>query len=119
MQNFRELQVWQKSHGLTLSVYKATTAFPKEEVYGLTSQMRRAAVSIAANIAEGCGRGGNADFARFIQMAFGSASELEYLLFLSFEIQYLNNSDYEKLSYDVAEVKKMLTSFMKKLKVKG
>ncbi|MHB8883200.1 MAG: four helix bundle protein [Thermodesulfovibrionales bacterium] len=119
MQNFRELQVWKKSHALTVAIYKATTIFPKEEIYGLTSQMRRAAVSVAANIAEGCGRGGKADFARFIQMALGSASELEYLLLLSCEIQYLNDSEYEKLSSEVIEVKKMLTSFMKKLKANG
>ena len=114
MQNFRELQVWQKSHAVTVSIYKATTIFPKEEIYGLTSQMRRAAVSVAANIAEGCGRGGKADFARCLQMAFGSASELEYLLLLSCEIQYLNDSEYEKLSSEVIEVKKNADIFYEK-----
>ncbi len=116
MQNFRELQVWQKSHTLAINIYKVTAVFPKDEIYGLTSQMRRAAVSVAANIAEGCGRGSKVDFARFIQMAFGSASELEYLLLLSAEIQYLSGSDYEQFSSDVIEVKKMLTSLMRKLK---
>lgn len=116
MQDFKGLAVWQKSHNLAVSIYKVTVAFPKEEIYGLTSQMRRASVSVAANIAEGCGRGGNADFARFVQMAIGSASELEYLLLLSSEIQCLNNPDYEQLSSEVIEVKKMLTSFKRKLR---
>ena len=115
MKDFKELKVWQKSHALAASVYKATATFPKEELYGLTSQMRRAGVSVAANIAEGCGRNGNADFARFLQMACGSASELEYLLMLSREIEYLRPSDYERFSNDVTEVKRMLTSFIQKL----
>ena len=78
MQNFRNLKVWQKAHMLTLDVYKATKSFPREEMYGLTSQIRRASVSIAANIAEGTCRNGDADFGRFLQMAAGSASEVEY-----------------------------------------
>ncbi len=76
MRNFKELKVWQKSHQLTLAIYKATGKFPKEEIYGLTSQVRRASASIAANIAEGCGRSGEAELGRFLQIAMGSASEL-------------------------------------------
>jgi four helix bundle protein len=83
MRDFRELQVWQKSHLLTVAVYGVTASFPIEELYGLTSQIHRAAVSISANIAEGGCRNGNADFARFLQIAAGSASELEYLLLLA------------------------------------
>lgn len=81
MQNFRDLKVWGKAHAATLLIYRATDGFPSTERYGLTSQMRRAAASIPANIAEGCGRASDADFARFLQIAFGSASELEYFTF--------------------------------------
>ncbi|MDA8241074.1 MAG: four helix bundle protein [Nitrospiraceae bacterium] len=116
MRDFRELKVWQKSHALTRAVYKATTVFPKEEIYGLTSQLRRASVSIPANVAEGCCRKGKDDFARFLQIAAGSASELEYLLLLSYEIELLKEAQYELLSSQVTEVKRMLTSFMQKLR---
>lgn len=78
MKDFRKLQIWEKSHVLVLSVYKQTKSFPKEELFGLTSQIRRAAASIPANIAEGCGRGSDAELARFAQISMGSASELEY-----------------------------------------
>jgi len=83
MKDFRELKVWEKAHQLTLEVYKATTIFPKDELYGLTSQIRRACASIPANIAEGCGRRGDAEFARFLGIAMGSASELDYHLLLA------------------------------------
>ncbi len=88
--DFRNLKVWEKSHRLTLQMYKITRSFPKEELYGLTSQIRRASVSVPTNIAEGCGRGSDADFKRFLQIAFGSASEVEYLLLLSTDLQYVN-----------------------------
>ncbi len=83
MKNFRDLQVWQKAHSLTLNSYKATAQFPREELYGLVSQIRFCSASIAANIAEGCGRRGNGEFHRFLQIATGSASELEYHFLLS------------------------------------
>ena len=83
MKDFRQLKVWEKAHHLALEVYKTTATFPKEEIYGLTSQLRRASVSIPTNIAEGCGRNTNADFARFLQIAMGSASETEYELILA------------------------------------
>ncbi len=76
MQDFHQLKVWHKSHAVALAVYTATSSFPKEELYGLTSQMRRAAVSVPSNIAEGCGRDSQPQFAHFLQIAFGSASEL-------------------------------------------
>lgn len=117
MKNFRELKVWEKSHQLTLAVYKATSRFPKEELYGLTSQIRRSCSSIPANIAEGCGRGSDADFARFLQISMGSASELEYHLLLARDLNYLDNSSCEQLSNDVTETKRMLTSFIQKLNV--
>jgi four helix bundle protein len=108
--------VWEKAHHLTLAVYRATTAFPRDEVYGLTSQIRRSCASIPANIAEGCGREGDGELARFLQIAMGSASELEYHLLLARELDFLNSSDYEHLASEVTEVKRMLTSFIQKLK---
>ncbi|MEP7292950.1 MAG: four helix bundle protein, partial [Chloroflexota bacterium] len=89
MQDFKKLQVWMKAHVFTLALYRATSAFPKEEVYGLTSQMRRAAVSIPANIAEGCGRSSNAELARFLHISMGSASEVEYYLVLAHDLEFL------------------------------
>lgn len=116
MRGFKELKVWQKGHDLALAVYKATVSFPKEEVYGLTSQIRRSCVSICANIAEGCGRNGEAELARFFQIGSGSASELEYHLLLANELGFLKPSDYKLLNSEVIEVKRMLTSFIQKLK---
>ena len=119
MKNFRELEVWEKGHELTLAVYRATARFPNDERYGLTSQMRRSCVSVPANIAEGCGRGGDADLARFLQIAAGSASELEYHLLLANQLDMLNVPDHKRLTKQVMEVKRMLTSFIKKLKAEG
>ncbi len=110
------MKVWEKAHQLTLSVYRATRTFPKEELYGLTSQIRRASASIPANVAEGCGRGGDAEFARFLQIAMGSASELEYHLLLVHDLNLLEAKEYETLAEKVIEVKRMLTSFLQKLK---
>jgi four helix bundle protein len=101
---------------LTLEVYKATESFPREELYGLTSQIRRACSSIPANIAEGCGKDGDADFARFLQIARGSASELEYHLLLSRDLGFLKQDEYQQLSKETNELKQMLTNFIKKLK---
>ncbi len=119
MRDFKMLMVWQKAHQLVLAIYKATAAFPKEEMYGLASQIRRAAASIPANIAEGCGREGNAELAHFLRISLGSASELEYHLLLVRDLGLLTNSDYEALSGDVTQVKRMLTSFIRKLKADG
>ncbi len=116
MRDFRTLTVWQKAHRLALAVYKATTTFPQAELYGLTSQIRRSCASIPANIAEGCGRRGDAELARFLQVAMGSASELEYHLLLAHDLGLLANSDYDGLSRGVTEVKRMLTSLIRTLK---
>ena len=116
MKDFRKQKVWQKSHQLTLDIYKVTANFPREELYGLTNQLRRSCASIPANIAEGCGRQSEADFSRFLQIAMGSATELENHLMLSFDLEYLQDHNYEHLSNGTLEVKKMLTSFIKKLK---
>ena len=119
MKNFRDLKVWEKGHELTLAVYEATARFPNEERYGLTSQIRRSSVSIPANIAEGCGRGSDADLARFLRIAAGSASELEYHLLLAEQLEMLDATDHRHLTKDVTEVKRMLISFIKKLKADG
>lgn len=116
MRDFRGLKVWEKAHGLVLAVYLATSAFPKDELYGLTSQVRRAGASIPANIAEGCGRSGDAELARFMQIAMGSASELEYHLLLAHDLEFLNQPDYARLTQEVIEVKRMLTAFIQKLR---
>jgi four helix bundle protein len=114
MQGFRRLHVWEKAHELTLEVYKATGRFPKEEIYALTSQTRRAAASIGANIAEGCGRGSDADFTRFLLIAMGSASELEYHLLLAWDLKFLPEEDYRRLDALTTEVKRMLASLIQK-----
>lgn len=116
MQDFRDIKAWHKAHELALQVYSLTENFPKEERYGLTSQIRRAAASIPTNIAEGCGRNTDADFARFLQIALGSASEVEYLLLLSRDLKLLRSKEYQDLHGNVVEVKRMLTAFVKKLK---
>lgn len=116
MQNFRDLQVWRKSHELTIGVYRASSSFPKSELYGLTSQIRRASSSVPANIAEGCGRGGGSDMARFLQVAMGSASELEYHLLLAVDLGLLEQEKYDSLNDQVGEVKRMLTSLIGKVK---
>ena len=116
MQSFRSLRVWEKSHRLTLDVYASSKAFPREEIYGLTSQMRRASASIGMNIAEGCCRKGSAEMARFLQIAMGSASELEYQLLLAHDLDYLRNPEYDRLAMQAVEVKRMLSSLMQKVK---
>lgn len=116
MKNFRDLGVWAKAHALTLTIYKVTKKFPREELFGLTSQMRRSSSSIAANIAEGCGRRTDADFVRFLQNGFGSASELEYHIILACDLGLINGDDADSLLEDVIEVKKMLAAFLRKLR---
>ena len=115
MKDFRDLQVWQKAHQLTLAAYDATAKFPREEIYGLISQIRRCAASIAANIAEGCGKRGNAEFQRFLNIASGSASELEYHFLLARDLNLLSEPDYRKLHSSVVEVKRMLASLTQKV----
>lgn len=114
-QDFKKLNVWKKSHQLTLKVYKVSTAFPSDERYGLISQMRRSSASIPTNIAEGSGRQSTPDFVRFLQIAMGSASELEYQLILAHDLCYLPDPDYHTLTADLLEVKRMLASFMTRL----
>src|SRR6266550_383988 len=116
MREFRDFKVWEKAHSLTLDIFKATTTFPRAELYGLTSQLRRASSSIPANIAEGCGRGGNSEFARFLQIGMGSASELEYHTLLAHDLTFLPELIYDPLQNRVVEVKRMLTSLVQKVR---
>ena len=116
MRDFRDLKVWQKAHQLALYVYKITASFPNEEVYGIRSQLRRSCISIPTNIAEGCGRSTDKDFARFLDIAGGSASETEYLFILSNELGFLSESDHNKSIADISEIKKMLHAFSHKLR---
>jgi four helix bundle protein len=115
MRAFQDLKVWHKAHELTLNVYGITRSFPRAEQFGLTSQLRRSASSIPANIAEGCGRGTQPDFVRFLHIAGGSASELEYHLLLAHELGMIDGMLHMKLVDDVNEVKRMLNSFTDKL----
>ena len=114
MKDFRKLQVWEKAHHLTLAIYQLTATFPSAETYGLTSQMRRAASSIPSNIAEGCGRSGDAELSRFCTIA-GSASELEYQILLSRDLNLMQADNYERLTQQTVEIKRMLTMFVQKL----
>ena len=116
MKDFRDLFVWEKAHKFTLSVYSATKLFPKEEQYGLTNQLSRAASSIPTNIAEGCGKGSNADFNRFLQIAFGSANETEYHLLLARDLKMLPDDAYSDLQADLLEIKKMLAALIRKVR---
>ncbi len=119
MQDFRNLRVWQRAHGLTVEIYRLTRAFPKDELYGLTSQLRRAASSIGANIAEGCGRGGDKEFAQFLQVTTGSASEVGYHLLLARDLGYLAQEPYDVLSAQAVECMQMLISLMKTVRGGG
>ena len=116
MRDFRRLKVWEKSHELTVRIYALTAEFPREEMYGLTSQIRRACTSVPTNIAEGCGRKSPADFARFLQIAMGSASETEYLILLAHALKYLDANQYVELIDRIISVKKMLVSLLKNIR---
>jgi four helix bundle protein len=115
VKDFRDLQVWQKAHQLTLMVYRLTASFPQTERYGLTTQLRRSSASVAANLAEGCGRNGDAELARFCAIAMGSASELEYHLLLARDLKLLKVTDYAELARHTTEIKRMLTGLLQKL----
>ena len=116
MKDFRKLSVWEKAHQLTLKIYKVTEKFPREELYGLISQIRRASVSIPTNIAEGCVRSSDADFSRFLYIALGSTSELEYLILLAKDLKIIKNELHIELNDKINEIKKMLISMIQKLK---
>ena len=116
MQNYKDLKVWEKAHLFTVEVYKGTKSFPKEEVYGLTSQLRRAASSIAANIAEGCGKNTKNDFANFLNISLGFSNEAEYFILLAKDLNYLLINDYEILIKLINEIKAMLIALIAKVR---
>jgi|SRR5438270_8845135 len=115
MKDFRTLEVWKKAHALSLAIYKTTANFPAEERFGLTSQIRRCCVSIEANIAEGCGRGGDQDFRRFLFIALGSASELDTELLLSRDLGFLKPASYDQLFAELRSIKAMLSALIRKI----
>jgi four helix bundle protein len=115
VKDFRQLKVWQRAHQLTLEIYRTTASFPRSEAYALTPQIRRAAVSIPSNLAEGCGRNGDAELARFCNIASGSASELEYQILLARDLKLIKPEDYELLAQQITEIKRMLTVFVQRL----
>ncbi len=116
MRDYKQLKVWEKAHLLTRDLYRVTKAFPSDERYGLTGQIRRAASSVGANIAEGCGLGSVAELKKHCQIAMGSATELDYHLLLAHDLGYLDDIAYEVLAIQTVEVQKMLSSFIVRLR---
>ena len=116
MRDFRGLKVWEKSHHLTLRIYKMTKVFPREEMYGITSQIRRSCASIPANIAEGCGTDSDAEMARYLQIAMASASELEYHILLARDLELISTINYDEVNEEVTQIKRMLTPFIRRLR---
>jgi four helix bundle protein len=115
MRDFRKIKAWEKAHHFTLQVYRITKNFPSDERFGLTVQLRRAVASVPTNIAEGCGRDSERELARFMSIAAGSASEVEYQLLLACDLNYIQDETYVEFNQQVNEVKKMLNSFIKQL----
>lgn len=116
MQNYKELKVWEKAHHFTLRVYEVSKSFPKDELYSLTNQLRRAASSIPANIAEGWGKNTQSEFAHFLNISLGSANEAEYFLILSKDLTYLNFENFMQLSEAINEIKAMLITLISKVR---
>lgn len=119
MKNFKELLIWQRSHQLVLNIYSITKSFPKDELFGLTSQMRRSSASIPTNIAEGCGRNSDAEMNRFLIVAQGSAAELEYQIILSKDLSYISTEIFDTLSLELTEIRKMINTFSQKIKLRS
>src|SRR5579863_10092782 len=116
MRNYKDLRVWEEAHRLTLSVYKVTQAFPKEERFGLTSQIRRASASIPANLAEGCGRRSDGEMGRFVQIAMGSGAELSYHLLLARDLGFVRSEDYAELDAHLTRLMRMLSALSAKVR---
>ena len=119
MQDFTQLNIWQKAHSFTVNIYKKTAGFPSEEKFGLTSQMRRASVSIESNIAEGCGRNGDREFSRFIDLAQGSAYEVRCQIFIARDLDFISADESSLLLNKISEISRMMIAFQKKLKAEG
>ena len=116
MSTFRNLLIWQKSMDLVTKIYSSTQQFPKEELFGLTSQIRRSAISIPSNIAEGYGRDSNKEYLRFLNISISSLFEMQTQLEIAKNINYINETDFNKIYEDSREIERMLTSFIKKIK---
>ena len=116
MQNFKDLLIWQEAHQLTLKIYESSKGFPKEETFGITSQLRRAAVSIPCNIAEGCGRYTPKDFANFLQIALGSTNETDYLTLLAKDLKYLSEDQYSDVQERLNKVRAMNINLIDKVR---
>jgi four helix bundle protein len=117
MRDFRKLKIWEQSHAITLKIYAITKSFPKEELYGIVSQMRRSAVSIPTNIAEGCGKSSDKDFARYLGIAMGSASELEYQILLSKDLLFLDEEQFLYFQDEIVSIKKQIYHFIQKVNI--
>lgn len=115
MRDFKNLLVWQRSHKFAVDLYKISKSLPKEELYGITSQLRRAAVSIPTNISEGSGKRTEKDFSHYLSIASGSASETEYLLMLIKELEFLPQEKIDPMINEINEIKKMLNAFQIKI----
>ena len=115
MSDYKKYDIWKLSHFLTLEIYKITEGFPKEEVFGLTSQIRRASSSVGINIVEGCGRGSDEDFKRFLRNASGSAFEVEYILLLSKDLNYISEEKFLELSPKAEELKMKISKLILKI----
>jgi four helix bundle protein len=116
MRDFRQLRVWEDAHNLTIEIYQATRYFPKEELFSLTNQIRRASASIGSNIAEECGRGGNKEFAHFLQIAVGSSYELDYQILLAKDLEYIDNTLYAELNNEISSLQKQLVALLQKVR---
>ncbi len=119
MQDFRKLEIYKESKKIAVEIYAITSKFPQEELFGITSQIRRAAASIGANIAEGCGRGSNRDFLRFLYNSSGSLREVEHFLELSAELGYLDETSCLKISKNLDCLSRMLFLFIQRLKTQN
>ncbi len=115
MRDFRKLQIWERAHNLVLKIYEITKLLPKEELYGLTSQIRRAAVSVPTNISEGAGKDSSKDFVRYLNIALGSLSEVQYLLFLIKELNYISDNQISPFEVEANELKMMIYSYSSKI----
>ena len=116
MQNHKDLKVWEKAHQFTVIIYECSKSFPKEELYGLTNQLRRASSSIPANIAEGCGKNSKAELAHYLNISLGSANETEYFLILSKDLNYLPAETFSEFSENINQIKAMLISLINKVR---
>ncbi len=119
MKDFRKLEIWKRSHSLALAIYESTKRFPKDELFGITSQIRRAAVSVPVNIAEGCGRDSDAELKRFLDIAHGSASEVDALLLLSRDLRLIMPESCAQLLAELDEIKRMIGALSRRLKAES